>query len=193
LSAAEDLLRLSEEQQLPQTRASALVIGGWALAQEGQAEEGLKQAHAGLTQWHRMGMRNFLQVFTCLLAESCACAGRHAEALEHAAQALAVGEQTGERWWEAKVHDTRGHLLLHSGSRNVEAAAASFETAIRVARKQEARSWELRAATSLARLWGDRGERRKAHDLLAPAYGWFTEGFDTADLKDAKALLDQLA
>ena len=119
-------------------------------------------------------------------------AGRHAEALEHAAQALAVGEQTGERWWEAKVHATRGHILLHSGSRNVEAAAASFQTAIRVARKQEARSWELRAATSLARLWAEQGKRRKAHHLLAPLYGWFTEGFDTADLKEAKALSEML-
>ena len=123
------------------------------------------------------------------------------EVLQHAGDhdgahaALAVAERVistnGERWWEAEIHRRRGLLLL--SERRLPASQASFETSIRIARAQQAKSLELRAATSLARLWGEQGRRAEAHQLLAPVYSWFTEGFDTADLKEAKTLLDQLA
>jgi class 3 adenylate cyclase/predicted ATPase len=192
LSTAEQLLKLSEEQELPQTRASALVIAGWAMAQADQIQEGLKQLRAGLADWHRMGIRSYLQVFTCLLAESCMRAGRYAEALEYLAQAFAIGEETGERWWEARIHRTRGQVLLHAGPGNRDEATMSFQSSIQIARAQGAKSLELRAAISLARLWADQGRRIEAQGLLAPVYDWFTEGFGTADLKEAKALLEEL-
>ncbi len=192
LSTAEQLLKLSEEQELPQTRASALIIAGWAMAQADQIQEGLKQLRAGLADWHRMGIRSYLQVFTCLLAESCMRAGRYAEALEYLAQAFAIGEETGERWWEARIHRTRGQVLLHAGPGNKDEATMSFQSSIQIARAQGAKSLELRAAISLARLWADQGRRIEAQGLLAPVYDWFTEGFGTADLKEAKALLEEL-
>jgi predicted ATPase len=101
--------------------------------------------------------------------------------------------ETGEGLWEAEIHRLKGELLLHRCSEGQGRAEASFRKALNAARRQDSRSLQLRAATSLARLWAGQGERQKAHDLLAPIYGWFTEGFDTADLKDAKALLDELA
>ena len=191
LSTAEELLRLSEEQKLVQTGAGALIIGGWALAQSGQAEEGLGRMRAGLEKWNRIGARLWLQPFTCLFAENLLHARRRAEALETLAQALDVGEQTRERWWESRIHHLRGQALLHSG--DADSAAASLQAAIQIARAQDAKSWELRAATSLARLWAEQGRHNDAHDLLAPVYDWFTEGFDTPDLQDAKALLDDLS
>ena len=95
-------------------------------------------------------------------------------------------------WVDAELHRTRGDLLLARSARNINKAESAFLEALEVARGQEAKSLELRAATSLARLWGENKKRAEAHELLAPIYGWFTEGFDTADLKEAKALLDEL-
>jgi predicted ATPase len=113
---------------------------------------------------------------------------------ESAAAALAEAEvainASNERWWEAEIHRLKGVLLLSQG--NAAQSESCFERSIRIARQQQASSLELRAATSLARLWGDQGRRAEARDLLAPVYGWFTEGFDTPDLKDARALLDAL-
>ena len=97
---------------------------------------------------------------------------------------------SNERWWEAEIHRLKGVLLLSQG--NTAESEICFERSIRIARRQRATSLELRAATSLARVWGDQGRRAEARDLLAPVYGWFTEGFDTPDLKDARALLDAL-
>jgi predicted ATPase len=102
-------------------------------------------------------------------------------------------ETTKERWWEAEVRRTAGEIALKSPEPDAAKALAYFECALAVARKQRAKSWELRAAMSMARLWRDQGKRDEARDLLAPVYGWFTEGFDTLDLKEAKALLEELA
>jgi predicted ATPase len=102
-------------------------------------------------------------------------------------------ERSKERWCEAEVHRLAGEITLKSSTPDVERAEAYFERALAVARRQQTKSWELRAATSMARLWRDQGKRDEARDLLAPVYGWFTEGFDTRDLKEAKALLDELA
>jgi predicted ATPase len=102
-------------------------------------------------------------------------------------------ERSKEKWCEAEVHRVAGEIALASPTPNVAKAEAYFERALAVARQQQTKSWELRAATSMARLWRDQGKRDEARDLLAPVYGWFTEGFDTLDLKEAKALLDELA
>ena len=109
------------------------------------------------------------------------------------AEALTLVDTTGERWYEAELYRLKGALLLQQSSDNQAEAETCFQQAIDIARSQQAKSLELRAATSLARLWQQQGKRQEAHDLLAPVYNWFTEGFDTADLKDAKALLDALS
>jgi predicted ATPase len=108
------------------------------------------------------------------------------------AEALALVEQTGVRFYEAETYRIKGTLLLHQAVPDAAQAAACFQQALAIARQQQAKSWELRAATSLARLWQSQGQRQEAYDLLAPVYGWFTEGFDTADLQGAKVLLDEL-
>ena len=115
------------------------------------------------------------------------------EALKLLDEALARTERLEERWFEADLHRLRGEALLACSPERLSEAEACYHQALAVARSQSARLWELRAATSLARLWRDQGATREAHELLAPVYGWFTEGFDTADLKDAKGLLDELA
>jgi predicted ATPase len=102
-------------------------------------------------------------------------------------------ETGGERWFEAEIHRTAGEIALMEPEPDAAKAEAYFERALAVARQQQAKSWELRAAMIMARLWRDQGKKQQAHDLLAPVYGWFTEGFDTLDLKQAKALLDELA
>ena len=133
-------------------------------------------------------------VSTCpYLTRAYAELGQFAEAWRCVRQALTAVETTKERWYEADVHRTAGEIALMSPEPDETKAEAFFERALSVARAQQAKSWELRAATSLARLWRDQGKRDPARDLLAPVYGWFTEGFDSLDLKEAKALLDALA
>ena len=109
------------------------------------------------------------------------------------ADGLALGDRTGSQYWAAELHRLRGELLLQAAAENHERAETCLHQALAVAREQQAKSLELRAATSLARLWRDQGRRTEARDLLAPVYGWFTEGFDTLDLQDAKALLMELS
>jgi len=142
--------------------------------------------------WNQLGARIYLPHGICLLAESHLVGGRTAEGLECVAQALAIAADTGEYWSVARLHQLRAQLLLQMHGCEHESAEAHLHTAIGTARAQGARGLELCAATSLARLWRDQGKHTKAHDLLAPVYGWFTEGFDTPDLKEAKALLEQL-
>ena len=127
----------------------------------------------------------------CSLAEAQRAAGQLAEAQGTIATGLAVAAQTGQPFYDADLHRLDGELLLATGG-TADEAAARYHRALAIAREQGARSFELRAATSLARLWRDQGKRAEARDLLAPVYGWFTEGFDTRDLKEAKALLEEL-
>jgi predicted ATPase len=125
------------------------------------------------------------------LAEALTRQGEHGAALAAAREGMETQEETGQRLWDAELHRLEGIALF--GLNRLEEGQTALEEALRTARRQQAKSYELRAATSLARLWGEQGRRADARDLLAPMYGWFTEGFDTADLKDGKALLDQLA
>ncbi len=127
------------------------------------------------------------------MAEAARVQGRPEEGLDVLADAMAIVENTGERYLEAELHRLKGEMLLDQSSNNHGLAGNAFQNALAVARAQQARSLELRAATSLARLWQTQGKPTEAHDLLAPVYNWFTEGFDTPDLKSANALLDELS
>ena len=126
------------------------------------------------------------------LAEAHGARGEIDEALHTLAEAEVLIEKNGERWWESETHRLKGELLLSMSSDNAPEAETRFGKALDVARRQQAKSLELRAATSQARLWRDQGKMAEAHELLVPVYNWFTEGFDTPDLQDAKALLDEL-
>jgi predicted ATPase len=127
-----------------------------------------------------------------MLAEVADHLGHTADGLQALAEAHTLVEQHDERWWEAEIHRLRGVLLLHQTGTPPEEAEAWLQQALDVARRQGAKSLELRTAMSLARLWQQQGKRADAHDLLAPTYGWFTEGFDTADLQEARTLLKEL-
>jgi predicted ATPase len=124
------------------------------------------------------------------LAVRCRSLSRRSSYIDDALKAV---ETTKEKWNEAEIHRMAGEIALMSPEPDAVKAEAYFERALAIAREQQAKSWELRAAMSMARLWRDQGKRRQARDLLAAVYGWFTEGFDTLDLKEAKALLDELA
>jgi predicted ATPase len=132
-------------------------------------------------------------MFCTLLAEAYGQGSQLEDARQMLSDALDAVEESGQRYYEAETYRFKGELHLREAVPDVEQAGISFKRALDIARDQQAKSWELRAATSLARLWRDQGKRAEAHDLLEPVYGGFTEGFDTADLKDAKALLDELA
>jgi predicted ATPase len=132
-------------------------------------------------------------MYLSYLARTLAELGQFEEAWRSNSEAMAMMETTKERWCEAEIHRTAGEIVLLSPEPDAAKAEAHFERALAVARARQAKSWELRAAMSIARLWRDRGKRDEARDLLAPVYGWFTQGFDTRDVKKAKALLDALA
>jgi predicted ATPase len=127
-----------------------------------------------------------------MLAEACDHLGHTEDGLQALAEAHMLVEQHDERWWEAEICRLQGVLLLRQPGTPQAEAEAWLQRALDVARRQEAKSLELRAAMSLSRLWQQQGKRQEAHDLLAPVYGWFAEGFDTADLQDAKVLLEEL-
>ena len=146
----------------------------------------------GLADYTATGAELWVPDLLALLAQGHARAGRPAAGLDLLADALDRVGRTGGRWLEAELHRLRGELLLALPELDQAAAEACFRRAVAVAREQGARTWELRAATSLARLWRGPGQAAEARDLLAPVYGWFTEGFDTPDLREAKALLDEL-
>ena len=148
---------------------------------------------AALAMQRDMDFRVEQPLFGTMLAEAEAAAGELDAALSCVNMQLAVMEQTGERWFEAEVHRARGDILLKRDPANTAPAEEAFLAAIAIAKEQKARSFELRATMSLARLWRDQGKPQQARELLAPVYGWFTEGFDTLDLKEAKALLEDLA
>jgi predicted ATPase len=179
----------------PIWRVAADALHGWALCAQGQAETGMAQIRQTLAFYHDANVQLLRTYFLALLAKACWVRGQVEEGLEAVAEALALVDRTGDRWYEAELYRLKGELLSKSKYPVNDKASipqACLQKAIELARHQQARSWELRAATSLARLWQSQGKRQEAHDLLAPVYGWFTEGFDTADLQEARALLDEL-
>jgi predicted ATPase len=190
---AETAISLAKDQGFPFWMASGSILDGWALAHQGQVQEGLEQLNQSLMTFHATGAEILRPYFLALLAEAYGMMRQPEVGLAALAKALTLADKTSERWYEPELHRLKGALLLQRSSDNQAEAETCFQQAIRIAQSQQAKSWELRAATSLARLWQQQGKRQEAHDLLAPVYQWFTEGFDTADLQEAKALLDALA
>jgi class 3 adenylate cyclase/predicted ATPase len=190
LARANALIAVADEQGFPWQRAVGIVYRGWALTGSGQAAEGLALLEAAVAAYRTTGSVTWMPFYLTLLAEAADMAKQRDEPLGHLAEAERLMAETEERWAEAELHRVRGELLR--AGHDPAAAERSFFQAIGTAQQQSAKFWELRATTSLARLWRERGKRDAACDLLAPIYGWFTEGFDTPVLKEAKALLDEL-
>jgi predicted ATPase len=189
---AEALIRLATDQGFPYWMAFGSMLRGWALAQQGRPKEGIEQMHQSLTAWRATGAETIRPYWLAILAEAYGTLGEPGAGLTALAEALTLVDSTGERLYEAELYRLKGALLLQQSLDNQAEAESCFAQAIAIAQNQQAKSLELRAATTLARLWQQQGKRQEAHDLLAPIYNWFTEGFDTADLKDAKALLEEL-
>jgi predicted ATPase len=163
------------------------------MAEQGRNEEGIAQIQEGLSAYRAAGAEVSRPGYLCMLAEACSRAGRVDDGLIALTEAQAAADEHEIRHYEAEMHRLEGELLLKRDEANATEAKRCFRTAVEVARRQSARSLELRATISLARLLDKQGNRDEARAMLAEIYGWFTEGFDTADLKDAKALLDELA
>jgi predicted ATPase len=190
---AEAAIRLATEQGIPFFMAMGSIYHGWVRVQQEQTQEGIEQITQGLTAWRATGTEFIQPYFLALLAEAHGIMGQQEAGLMVLTEALKHADKTGERWYESEIYRLKGALLLQQSSENHLEAETCFQHALEITRNQQAKSFELRAATSLARLWQQQGKRQEAHDLLAPVYGWFTEVFDTADLQDAKALLEELA
>jgi class 3 adenylate cyclase/predicted ATPase len=189
---AEAAISLAKEQGFPFWIAINASLRGWTLAQQGQAKKGIEQINQGLMDYRATGAEVTRSYFLALLAEAHGMMGQPVEGLTALAEALALVDTKGERHYEAELYRLKGELLLQRSLDNQPEAETCFHHALGIARSQQAKSLELRAARSLARLWQQQGKRQEAHDLLAPVYTWFTEGFDTADLQEAKALLEAL-
>jgi predicted ATPase len=184
---AEELMRLSQERSLAGWLASGTRFRGEALAVQGKIQEGMAQAKEGRT---RIYTENMYTGTLASLAEVLSEAGRLKEGLTTLDEAFAIVDRTDERYWEEELHRLKGELLLKQGE-DVK-AEISMHKAIEIARKQSAKSLELRAAMSQSRLWDKQGRKMEAHRLLTEIYDWFTEGFDTPDLVEAQRLLAKL-
>jgi predicted ATPase len=189
---AEAAYRLAAEHGFTYWMASATIRRGEALVLQGQRQEGIVLIERGITARRAIGSQLATSSHGARLVEAYGKAGQVHKGLSALVEVFAWIEKTGERWCEAELHRLKGELLLQQSSDNAAEAETCFHHAIVIAQNQSAKSLELRAATSLAKLWQSQGKRQDAYDLLAPVYGWFTEGFNTADLKDAKVLLDEL-
>jgi predicted ATPase len=188
---AQELVTLAEEKAAVPWRATGMGHKGNILALTGKASDAVEMITASVTAMAQE-VRVFRPWRSSYLGRAYAQLRQFDDAWRCIGEATTEIETTKERWCEADVHRIAGEIALLSPQRDAAKAEAYFDRALAVAREQQAKSWELRAAMSMARLWRDQGKRQQAHDLLAPVYGWFTEGFDTLDLKDAKALLEQL-
>jgi predicted ATPase len=185
-------MALAAEQGLAQLLAMGTIRRGRALAARGSGDDGLAQMHQGLAAYRATGAEVRRPYFLALLAETYGKTGQPSQGLSVLTEALTMVDKTAEGWWAAELHRLKGELLLRQAS-PTEEVEGCFRQALEIARPQQAKSLELRAAMSLSRLWQQQGKRAAAHELLAPIYGWFTEGFDTADLQEAKALLEELS
>jgi predicted ATPase len=186
-------LALATEYGLPLWTGHATIVDGWALSEQGHSAKGIAQIREGLFVLVGTGVQVWRPYHLAILAEALGNAGHVDEGLSALDEAIDFSRRSGVPYWDAELQRQKGELLLAGGDAGHTAADTCFHRAIEIAQSQSAKSLELRAATSLARLWRDQGKRVEAHDLLAPIYGWFTEGFETADLKDAKTLLNELS
>jgi class 3 adenylate cyclase/predicted ATPase len=189
---AEAVVELSREQGFAQRLATGTILRGWALAEQGQRDEGMAQMRQGLDAYRATGAELLRPLVLALLAEGHQVGGQAKEGLMALDEALAMVHKTGALFYEAELYRLRGELLLKQTAVRSDAEAC-FRQALDIARRRGANALELRAAMSLSRLWQQQGKRDAARELLAPIYGWFTEGFDTVDLQEAKALLGELS
>jgi len=190
---ADEVVALADEKGALLWKAAGMMNQGCVLALTGKASEAVQMMTSGITAFRSTGATLWMPWYLSYLARAYAALDHFDDAWRCIGEAITAVETTKEKWCEAEVHRTAGEIALLSREPDAAKAEAYFERALAVARQQQAKSWELRAAVSMARLWGDQGKRDAARELLAPVYGWFTEGFDTLDLKEAKTLLDELA
>jgi predicted ATPase len=186
----DQLIAVATEQGFPQWAAFGTIYRGWIKARSGDVVEGITLLRSGSAAYRATGAQLWIPYHIALLAEACEITRQTEEAVILLDDAQQIAECTQALWFVAELNRRRGQLLLLQG--HPEAAEELYRKALSIAREQEAKLWELRAAVSLARLRRDQGRRAEARDLLEPVYGWFTEGFDTHDLKEAKALLSEL-
>jgi predicted ATPase len=187
---ANELMAVATEQSFPYYGALATACLGWVDVENGDVAEGMSLLRSGSAAYRAAGAETWTPYFLTLLARACEIVGQIEEAVSLLDDALGIVERTGGRWFVAELYRHKGQLLLRQG--RSDAAEELYRKALSIAKEQEAKLWELRATVSLARLRRDQGRPAEARDLLAQVYGWFTEGFATPDLKEAKALLDEL-
>jgi predicted ATPase len=182
---------LADEKGAKLWRALGVLNQGCVLALTGKASDAVAKLTSGITAARATGSTIWVPWYQSYLAWACAEIGQFGDAWHQIDEAMRGVEKTKEKWCEAELNRVAGEIALMSPERDAARAEAYFDRALSVARQQQAKSWELRASMSLARLWRDQGKPQQARDLLAPVYGWFTEGFDTRDLKEAKVLLEE--
>jgi predicted ATPase len=190
---SDEVIPLAEEKGATLWKAIGMTNAGYVMALTGRASEAVHTITSGITAWRSTGSTLWAPSHLSYLGIANAELHQFDDAWRCIGEAMTAMETTKERWFEAEVNRLAGEIALKSFQSDAAKAEGYFDRALAVARAQQAKSWELRATTSKARLWRDQGKREEARALLAPVYGWFTEGFDTLDLKEAKALLDELA
>ena len=192
LVTADKVIALSTEQHLPYWQAEATIVRGWALLDQGDEKNGIQQMENGLLAWKATGAtEHFVPGHSTLLASGYLKTGQISKGLTLVSEALDIIGRTDERWYEAELHRLQGELLLNSGGKPVDIKSALYKS-FEVAKQQNAKSSQLRAASSIARFLISQREVTAARDILQPVYSWFSEGYELPDLKDAKAILEQL-
>jgi predicted ATPase len=190
---ADELVALADEKGAFFWKAFGMMNQGWLFALIGKASDAVPMITSGITGFRSTGTTMWIPMYLSHLARAYSGLGQFDDAWRCIDEAMAAVATTKETWSEAEINRTAGEIALLSPEPDAPKAEAYFERALAIARTQQAKSWELRASMSLARLWRDHGKVQQARELLAPVYGWFTEGFDTRDLKEAKALLEELS
>ena len=188
----EEVIALSDEKGALVWNVAGKLNQGWLFALTNKAADAVQMINSGITAWRSIGSKLWMPNYLSYLARAYAEIGQLNDAWRCIGEAMTAVKTTKEGLWEAETNRIAGEIALMSPERDAAKAEAYFHRALAVARQQQAKSWELRTAMSMARLWRDQGKSQQARELLAPVYGWFTEGFDTLDLKEAKALLERV-
>jgi predicted ATPase len=191
--SVDELVALADEKGASYWKVVGGLFRGLLFAVTSRASDAVPTISSNLAAFRAPGTKMMVPLWLSYLSRAYAGIGQLDLAWHSIEEALTMAQATGERWIEAEVHRTAGEVALVGPKRDAAKAETYFDRALAIAHQQQAKSWELRAATSLAALWRDQGKVQQARELLAPVYGWFTEGFDTLDLKEAKALLEEFA
>jgi predicted ATPase len=190
---ANEAVALADEKGSLFWKGTGMLLQGWIFALTDKALDAIQTINSAIAAVRSTGATLFTPWYLLHLAWAHATLGQYDETSRCIGEAMTMMATTKARWCEAEVHRVAGEIALMSPGADTARAEGYFERSLEIAREQQAKSWELRAAMSMARLWRDQGKPRQARELLAPIYSWFTQGFDTRDLKEAKALLDELA